>query len=239
MAFYIVNTEQMEIQPIAYFHSPLTGKFGIPRQSGIAGRLVGEIHFCNEYRSADAVRGMDSFDYLWLIWGFSENVEAKKHLTVRPPRLGGNKHVGVFASRSSFRPNNLALSSVRLLEVDVTAEGGPIIKVAGADLMDGTPIYDIKPYITFTDSHAEARSGFVDTNQWQTLDVEIPQAVAENLSDEDIEVLKEILEQDPRPQYHDSENRVYGMEFRNSNVKFRVEGSVLRVLSVESGKCGV
>lgn len=223
----------MDIQPIAYFHSPLTGKFGIPRQSGIADSLVGKIHFCKEYRSADAVRGMENFDYLWLIWGFSENVDAKKHLTVRPPRLGGNKHVGVFASRSSFRPNNLALSSVRLLEVDVTTEGGPIIKVAGADLMDGTPIYDIKPYITFTDSHAEARSGFVDTEKWETLKVDIPQNVAERLSSEDLTVLREVLQQDPRPQYHDSEDRVYGMAFRSSNVRFKVEGNILKVLSVE------
>lgn len=223
----------MDIQPIAFFRSPLTGKFGIPRQSGIVGNLVGEIHFCKEYRSGDAVRGMEDFDYLWLIWGFSENITAKKRLTVRPPRLGGNKHVGVFASRSSFRPNNLALSSVRLLEIDTTTEGGPIIKVGGADLMDGTPIYDIKPYITFTDSHAGARSGFVDTNRWQTLDVEIPPEVSESLSDEDIAVLREILEQDPRPQYHDSEDRMYGMEFRHRNVKFKVEGKVLRVWSVE------
>lgn len=223
----------MDIQPIAFFRSPLTGKFGIPRQSGIANSLVGEIHFCDIYRNADAVRGMEDFDYLWLIWGFSENVSARKHLTVRPPRLGGNRHMGVFATRSSFRPNNLALSSVKLLEIAADAEGGPIIKVAGADLMDGTPIYDIKPYITFTDSHADARSGFVDTDKWQTLRVDIPQEVAEKLTEEDVKLLREILEQDPRPQYHNSEDRIYGMEFRRRNVKFRVENHVLRVLSLE------
>lgn len=195
--------------------------------------MVGEIRFCEAYRNADAVRGMEDFDYLWLIWGFSENVSARKHLTVRPPRLGGNRHMGVFATRSSFRPNNLALSSVRLLEVNTMVEGGPIIKVAGADLMDGTPIYDIKPYITFTDSHADARSGFVDTDKWQTLWVDIPQEVAEKLTEEDVKLLREILEQDPRPQYHNSEDRIYGMEFRRRNVKFRVENHVLRVLSLE------
>ncbi len=223
----------MDIQPIAFFRSPLTGKFGIPRQSGIANSLVGEIRFCEAYRNADAVRGMEDFDYLWLIWGFSENVSARKHLTVRPPRLGGNRHMGVFATRSSFRPNNLALSSVKLLEIAADAEGGPIIKVAGADLMDGTPIYDIKPYITFTDSHADARSGFVDTDKWQTLRVDIPQEVAEKLTEEDVKLLREILEQDPRPQYHNSEDRIYGMEFRRRNMKFRVENHVLRVLSLE------
>jgi len=222
----------MDVQPIAYFRSPLTGKFGIPRQSGIAGSLAGEIVLCREYRSSDAVRGIEDFDYLWLIWGFSENVKAKKHLTVRPPRLGGNRHVGVFATRSSFRPNNLALSSVRLTAVENTGEG-PVLRVAGADLMDGTPIYDIKPYVTFTDSHPEARSGFVDTDEWHTLDVEIPREVMRELGDGDITVLKEILAQDPRPRYHDSDTRIYGMDFKDRNVRFKVEKGRVRVLSVE------
>lgn len=222
----------MDIQPVAIFRSPLTGKFGIPRQSGIVGNLVGEIHLCGDFRSDDAVRGIDDFDYLWLIWGFSENVGAKKHLTVRPPRLGGNRHVGVFATRSSFRPNNLALSSVRLLSVR-RGDEGPVLVVAGADLMDGTPIYDIKPYITFTDSHPDASSGFVDTEQWKTLDVHVPSEVAENLSEDDIIVLKEILSQDPRPQYHDSPDRIYGMCFLDRNVRFRVDGDRLEVVSVE------
>lgn len=222
----------MDIQPIAYFRSPLTGKFGIPRQSGIADSIVGEIVFCGKYRNNDTIRGIEEFDYLWLIWGFSENVKAKKHLTVRPPRLGGNRHVGVFATRSSFRPNNIALSSVKLLSVESTDEG-PVLKVASGDLMNGTPIYDIKPYITFTDSHPDARSGFVDTDEWHTLDVEIPEDTARQLSSEDVRIIKEILAQDPRPQYHDSDTRIYGMDFKDRNIRFRVEGGCAKVLSVE------
>lgn len=225
----------MTIQPIAYFRSPLTGKFGIPRQSGIAGSLVGEIVLCKEYRNGDAIRGIEDFDYLWLIWEFSENSKAKKHPTVRPPRLGGNRHIGVFATRSPFRPNNLALSSVRLLAVETTDEG-PILKVAGADLMDGTPIYDIKPYVTFTDSHPDAKSGFADSEKWQTLNVTIPDDIERQFANkEDVTVIKEILAQDPRPQYHDSGTRIYGMSFRNMNIRFRVEGGEAVVLSVECG----
>lgn len=223
----------MQVSPIAYFRSPLTGKFGIPRQSGIADALVGEIVLCPEYGGSDAVRGLADFDYIWLIWEFSENVNARKHTTVRPPRLGGNRYMGVFATRSPFRPNNIGLSSVRLLSVEHDTAEGTILKVAGADLMNGTPILDIKPYVAFTDSHPDARCGFVDTEQWQTLKVEMTQEAETMLTAEDAEVLREILAQDPRPQYHDSKERVYGMDYRNMNIRFTVDGEVLTVVGVE------
>ena len=152
----------MNIEPIAYFHSPLTSKFGIPRQAGIVHELRGQIVFEPAYRNTEALRGLEAFDYLWMIWGFSENVEAEKHATVRPPLLGGNERRGVWATRSPFRPNNLGLSSVRIEHI----EDG-VIHVLGADLMDGTPIYDIKPYLEYVDSHTGVRSGFVDERQWQ------------------------------------------------------------------------
>ena len=153
----------MNIEPIAIFHSPFTSKFGLPRQSGIVSELRGEIHFLPAYRNADALQGLEDFDYLWLIWGFSEHVDAEKHPTVRPPLLGGNERVGVWASRSPFRPNNLGLSSVRINSIDLEHL---TIEVLGADLMDGTPIYDIKPYLPYADSHPEARGGFTDKRKW-------------------------------------------------------------------------
>ena len=151
----------MIIEPVAYFRSPLTSKFGVPRQSGIVSELRGRIEFTERYARPEALRGMDAFDYLWLIWGFSENVEAEKHPTVRPPLLGGNERVGVWASRSPFRPNNLGLSSVRISRVLVDEAA---IEVMGADLMDGTPIYDVKPYLAYADSHPDARGGFTDNH---------------------------------------------------------------------------
>ena len=157
----------MEIQPIAHFESPFTTKFGIPRQSGLVPDLTGRIVFAPEYRQMDAVRGIDGFDYLWLVWEFSANRDAEKSLTVRPPRLGGNQRMGVFATRSPFRPNNLGLSCVKFDRVENDPKLGPVIYVRGADLMDGTPIYDIKPYVAYADAHPEARSGFVDNTEWQ------------------------------------------------------------------------
>ena len=164
----------MEIEPIARFCSPFTSKFGIPRQSGVVPELRGRIVMLPPYNSADPLRGLDGYDYLWLIWGFSANEGAAKHLTVRPPRLGGNERMGVFATRSPFRPNNIGLSAVKIESINLEAKDGPEICVSGADLMDGTPIYDIKPYIAFTDSHAEARSGIVDSEAWSTLAVADP-----------------------------------------------------------------
>ena len=174
----------MELQPVAHFRSPFTSKFGIPKQSGLVEELRGEIVFEPAFRNADYLRGIEEFDYLWLIWEFSANgsgkwkeESGKRNLTVRPPRLGGNRRMGVFATRSPFRPNNLGLSCVRLERVEEDAKLGPVIYVRGADLMDGTPIYDIKPYVAYADSHPHARSGFVDNTAWQPLGVDIPEAV--------------------------------------------------------------
>ena len=216
----------MNIEPIAFFRSPFTSKFGIPRQSGIVSELRGRIEFTAEYRQAEALRGLDAYDYLWLVWGFSENVSAEKHPTVRPPLLGGNERVGVWATRSPFRPNNLGLSSVRIAHIDATV---PYIDVLGADLMDGTPIYDIKPYLPYVDSHPEARGGFTDGKEWKRLQVEIPDALAQQLSSDDLQVLRETLSLDPRPHYHADDGREYGMPFMGYDIRFTVADGVLRV----------
>ena len=222
----------MEIQPIAHFESPFTTKFGIPRQSGLVPDLTGRIVFAPEYRQMDAVRGIDGFDYLWLVWEFSANRDAEKSLTVRPPRLGGNQRMGVFATRSPFRPNNLGLSCVKFDRVENDPKLGPVIYVRGADLMDGTPIYDIKPYVAYADAHPEARSGFVDEHQWQPLRVTIPDDVASQFSAEELRALREVLSHDPRPRYHDDPERIYGMPFAGRDVKFQVTDGVLFVLHI-------
>ena len=221
----------MEIKPIAYFKSPFPSKFGVPRQAGLAGGLRGYVVFEPEYRSKDALRGLVGFDYIWLIWEFSANEESGPEAgfrpTVRPPRLGGNERVGVFASRSPFRPNRLGLSSVRILSIDPE---GAVIEVAGADLMDGTPIYDIKPYVTYADSHPDARSGFVDEEEWKPLDVVLAPGVEE--SGADLSVIKEVLALDPRPGYHDDPAKVYGMSFGGYDVRFTVDGNTLTITEV-------
>lgn len=219
----------MTIEPIGYFHSPLTSKFGLPRQSGLVSELRGYVQLEGEWGSAEALRGLDSFDYLWLIWGFSANEQATKHPTVRPPRLGGNERLGVFATRSPFRPNNLGISSVRIESVDFSCG---IVHVLGADLMDGTPIFDIKPYVSLADSHPDARCGFVDNNDWRLLEVVMPELVACQLGDS-IETVKQLIAEDPRPQYHEDPSRIYGMPFGSFDVKFRVEDGIAYVLSVQ------
>lgn len=222
----------MTIEPIAYFHSPFLSKFGVPRQSGLVEQLRGQIVFEPEYRNPDALRGLEDYDYLWIVWGFSANVEAAKHPTVRPPRLGGNRQMGVFATRSPFRPNNIGMSSARILGIEHGGNDGPVINVAGADLMNGTPIYDIKPYITFTDSHEGARSGIVDVEKWQKLQVVMPEELRGKMSAEDMEALIGTLEQDPRPQYQDDNERIYGMPFGMYDVRFGVSNGVLRVVDM-------
>ena len=222
----------MEIQPIAHFESPFTSKFGIPRQSGLVPSLSGRIVFTPEYRQIDAVRGIDAFDYLWLVWEFSANRDAQKSLTVRPPRLGGNKRMGVFATRSPFRPNNLGLSCVRLDRVEFDANLGPVIYVRGADLMHGTPIYDIKPYVAYADAHPGARSGFVDDTEWQPLQVELPEALAARVPQDQIPSLIATLEQDPRPHYHSDPDRIYGMPFLNLDIRFKVSDNILTVVEI-------
>lgn len=224
----------LTIHPIAYFRSPLKTKFGIPRQSGLVESLSGQIVFEKEYRSVGAIRGMEDFDYLWLLWGFSANKHQAKGVTVRPPRLGGNSHMGVFATRSPYRPNPVGLSSVRIERITFDAKTGPVIHVLGADLMDGTPIYDIKPYIPYADSHPEARGGFTDQKQWKPLEVVIPEEMGAMMSPEQLEGLRGVLSQDPRPQYHDDPERIYGMEYDGYDVKFKVAGGILTVVGLDS-----
>mgnify|MGYP000893160181 FL=1 len=218
-----------EIEPIAFFRSPLTSKFGIPRQSGLANNLVGRIVFEKKYQREEALRGLEDFDYLWLIWGFSANPPSDEiKFTVRPPRLGGNKRLGVFATRSPFRPNELGLSSVFIKQITESE-----IEVVGADLMDGTPIYDIKPYIPYVDSHPEAKGGFTDKKKWQKLSVVIPDDIAILFKSDELAALKEVLAQDPRPQYQHDAERIYVMPFAGKDVKFRVEGDVLEVVGID------
>lgn len=218
------------MKPVAYFRSPFGSKFGIPRQAGVVADVRGSIVLDKEYRTADAVRGMEEFDYLWLIWGFSANKHGAKGVTVRPPRLGGNKQMGVFATRSPFRPNPIGLSSVRIDHIDYGCPDAPVIHVLGADLMDGTPIYDIKPYIPYTDAHPEARGGFTDTAEWQPLEVVVPEELQPNVSEQ----LLKILAQDPRPHYHNDPTRIYGMPFDGKDVRFRVDGKVLTIVEIIS-----
>ena len=220
----------MNIEPVAIFHSPLKEKFGVPRQSGLAPDLPGEVRFVPPYDAPDTLRGLEGFDYCWLIWGFSLNEGTGFHSTVRPPRLGGNERVGVFASRSPFRPNGLGLSCVRIKEV---APG--LIRVLGADLADGTPVYDVKPYVAYADCRPGAASGFVDASKWEPLEVEIPEEIAAELPSGSIEALIQVLSQDPRPQYQEDPERVYGMAFGALNVKFCVRGGRVIVQSAE--KC--
>ena len=221
----------MEIKPVATFRAPLPEKFGLPRQAGLAESLRGTVVLAPEFRSPEALRGLDGFDYLWLIWGFHLNKEtASEGLTVRPPRLGGNERVGVFASRSPYRPNPLGLSSVRIERVDAAAGE---IHVLGADLADGTPIYDIKPYVEYADSHRSVRSGFVDEHAWQRLEVVLPREVFPKLDPDSVDGLLEILAQDPRPQYQDDPERIYGLQYGDRNVRFKVADGVLTVVQID------
>lgn len=222
----------MNIEHIAYFHSPFHSKFGIPKQSGLVEELEGSIVFCPEYRNADALRGLDEFDYLWLIWGFSANKHAATSLVVRPPLLGGNEKMGVFATRSPFRPNALGLSSVRISRIETDTTRGPVITVVGADLMDGTPIYDIKPYIPYADSHPEAKGGFTDTHAICRLTVVIPDCFHHLFSQSQLQALYKVLELDPRPHYHKSGQKEYGMPYMDYDVHFTVNDGVLTVTDV-------
>ena len=219
---------------IARIHTDFPTKFGIPRQSGIIASLQGRIVFEPEYRNPEAVRGLEDFSYIWLLWEFSKAVRDTWSPTVRPPRLGGNVRKGVFATRSPFRPNPIGLSSVRLEKVDIDPKLGPVLYVSGVDLMDGTPIYDIKPYITYTDSHPDAVSGFASTPAEYLLEVDFPDALLQKVPESQRESLIEVLAHDPRPQYQDAPERVYGMAFSGMEVKFKVEGIQLTVLEIKS-----
>lgn len=222
----------MKIEPIAYFRSLFPTKFGIPRQSGIVEELSGRIVFEPRYRSADALRGLEGFDYLWIIWGFSANEGRGKggwHHTVRPPLLGGNRAIGLFATRSPFRPNPLGLSSVKIDSIEERDGEGIVINVLGADLMDGTPIYDIKPYVAYADAHPDVRSGFVDENSWGVLKVDFPPELCRCLPTEQLSALIKTLSLDPRPQYHNNPDKEYGMPFAGYDVRFKVDGDKLTV----------
>ena len=221
-----------EFQPIATMRSAFPTKFGIPRQSGLVTELKSTIVFEPPYRNPEMLRGIEGFSHLWLIWSFSQSGDHWSP-TVRPPRLGGNQRMGVFATRSPFRPNNIGLSSVRLERVELHTPEGPVLHVSGADLMDGTPIFDIKPYIPYADCQMEATGGFTDTAGEFLLKVEFPPELLSMVPEDRREALIGVLRHDPRPSYQRKPERVYGMEFAGWNIRFRVEGDILLVVDCE------
>lgn len=223
--------EQHAMKVIARIRSDFTEKFGIPRQSGLVEALEARIVFEPEYRNPNAVRGMEGFSHIWLIWQFSRAVRANWSPTVRPPRLGGNTRMGVFATRSPFRPNALGLSSVKLLKVEPNTPQGPVLTVGGADLLDGTPIFDIKPYLPYVDAHPDARGGFTDTTKFYTLQVQAEPEVLEQIPADKRDALLGVLRSDPRPSYQHDPERLYGLSFGGVEVKFKVDGDVLTVVS--------
>ena len=219
---------------IARIHNDFKEKFGIPRQSGLTGQLRSRIVFEPEYRNPDAIRGIDGYSHLWLIWQFSKAQRDGWSPTVRPPRLGGNKRVGVFATRSPYRPNPIGLSSVRLEEIEVTDTEGTVLIVSGADLLDGTPIYDIKPYLAYADSHPNAIGGFADPVRDYTLKVDFCKELLSKIDNSKQNSLIEILSQDPRPSYQNDPEREYGMRFASYEIFFKVDGDTLTVTRVET-----
>ena len=219
------------MKTIAYIHTDFPEKFGVPRQSGLIKELTGSIVFVPEYRSPDAVKGLEGYDYIWLLWQFQGTERTRWSATVKPPRLGGNTHVGVFATRSPFRPNPIGLSSVRLERIEFGAQG-PVLQVSGADLRDGTPIYDIKPYLPYTDSHPDARAGFSGEVQGYALEVDFPEALLRCFPEEKRAAVVEVLRQDPRPAYQRDEDRQYGMSFAGYDVRFTVRANCLQVENV-------
>ena len=227
--------ETLGYQVIARIRSDFDQKFGIPRQSGLADALEAEIIFEPEFRSPEAVRGMEGFSHLWLIWEFSQNRQAGWSPTVRPPRLGGNARMGVFATRSPFRPNPIGLSCVELARVEASTPLGPVLTVRGADLLNGTPILDIKPYVPYADCRPGARGGFASLPAGASLAVELPPELLERVPENKRSALVQVLAQDPRPPYQDDPDRVYGMAFGGLEIRFRVEKDRLTVCDVASG----
>ncbi len=226
---------------IAHVHTDLPTKFGVPRQSGLVAGLTGRVVFTQAFRNPDCVRGLEGYSHIWLIWQFSEAVRDGFSATVRPPRLGGNRRVGVFATRSPFRPNPIGLSSVRLDGIDADPALGPVLRVSGVDLIDGTPVYDIKPYIAYTDSHPEASGGFSDPARDRLLEVRFPEALLALIPEASRGALIAVLAQDPRPPYQRDPGRVYGVPFGRQDVRFTVDGRALRVCEVkplETGRDG-
>ncbi len=221
-----------EILPVAYIHTDFPTKFGIPRQSGLVNTLA-KIVFEEKYRIKEALRGIEGYSHLWLIWEFSENKGNNSGLTVRPPRLGGNVRMGVFATRSPFRPNSLGLSCVKIEKIDYEDKNGPVIYVTGADMLDKTPIFDIKPYLPYTDSHPDAKSGFSAEVFFQNLSVIFPEKVLDNVEKKDIPLIEKILSEDPRPHYQNDPNRVYSFEFSKYRIKFTVNEDTLTVKEIQ------
>ena len=224
---------QIPMKIIAKMQSDFSSKFGIPRQSGLVNDLTSTIIFEPEYRNSDALRGLEAFSHLWIIWQFSEAVRDGWSPTVRPPRLGGNTRMGVFATRSPFRPNEIGLSCVRILSIEQTKDFGAVIHVAGADLLNGTPIFDIKPYIPYADCHPEATGGFTDQADSFLLDVHIPYWLLDKVSEDKRNALSGVLSHDPRPSYQRDPDRIYGLDFSGYNIRFRVEDGILTVLDIE------
>ena len=226
-------SETVPVHIIARIRSQFPEKFGIPRQSGLVEELKARVVFEPEYRDPQALRGLEGFSHIWLIWQFSRSMGAGWSPTVRPPRLGGNERMGVFATRSPFRPNPMGLSCVKLEKVELSTPEGPVLWVAGADLMDGTPIYDIKPYLPYADCKPQAVGGFASAPKEATLTVDFPAQLLERVPQELREALTGVLAQDPRPTYHHDPQRVYGMAFGGLQVRFTVDGDRLTVVEVE------
>lgn len=221
------------VEPIAYIKTDFSSKFGIPRQSGLVDELEAKIIFEPQYRIPEAFRGLEGYSHVWLLWQFSECADKEWSPTVRPPRLGGNKRMGVFASRSPFRPNSIGLSCVKLISIDETEENGTVLTVSGADLLDGTPIIDVKPYLPYVDSHPEASGGFALQEKEGSLDVVFAAELLSDIPADKQEALKAVLKQDPRPQYQNDPERIYGLEFAGYDVRFNVKENLLSVVEVE------
>lgn len=221
-----------KIKPIAYMKSDFPTKFGIPRQSGLVDELRSTIVFTPEYRNEEALRGLEGFSHIWIIWQFSEAVQTEWSPTVRPPRLGGNQRMGVFATRSPFRPNSLGLSCVRILSIEKTDNQGTVIHVAGADLMDGTPIFDIKPYVPYSDCHTDAAGGFTASAGEFILAVNISDDLLSKVEADKRDALIGVLSHDPRPSYQKDSDRIYGLSFANYNIRFTVKDEILTVIEI-------
>ena len=228
----VMQEKIYQVRAIAHIHTDFPTKFGVPRQSGLAPSLQAKITFEKEFAQPEAVRGLAGYSYLWLLWRFSESPEGHWTATVRPPRLGGNVRMGVFATRSPFRPNGIGLSSVRLLRVETDTPEGPVLYVAGADLMDGTPILDIKPYLAYVDSHPEAEDGFAGQAPDRNIRVVFPPELLHRVPEEKREALLEVLAENPVPQYQKEPSRVYGFGFAGQEIKFRTDGETLTVVGV-------
>ena len=226
--------QEFTMRPIARIHSDFSTKFGVPRQSGLVDSLEATVVFEPEFRNPDALRGLEGFSHIWLVWVFDQAVRKDWSPTVRPPRLGGNTRMGVFATRSPFRPNPIALSCVKLVGMEETADRGTVLRILGADLMDGTPILDIKPYIPYADSHPEALGGFAAVPAGETLEVVIPPELLEKVPESRREALRGVLAQDPRPHYQEDPERIYGFGFAGMEVKFSVEGNRLTVRDISA-----